>query len=104
MYPITHTITVYRYTQAAGVDSYDASPTYVGVRSTIVPAGADIAAMYGQPAHTLFSMYTYGEEVIQTSDKIVSGSDVWRVHGAEQRYLAYGLQVNEYVLQKVYNS
>ena len=103
MYPITHTVNIYRYIKSASLDVHSGSALYEAVAATIVPAGADIAAMYGQPAHAMYTIYMYQSKELLPGDKVVSGSDTWYVKGAGQIFNSYGLTVTESVLQKVYS-
>lgn len=103
MLPITHTISVYRFVTQNNKDGHSSSPAYTGVGVTIVPASNDIVAMYGQPAHIMFTLYVDREMTFTTGDKIVAGTDVWYVRGTEQKYMAWGLVVLEATLQKIYN-
>lgn len=105
MFPITHTVSIAHLTTAAGVDKHETSPSITGAQVTIVPAGPEILAIYpGQMSYQTYSMYVYQNIDIRNGDKVTSGSDSWIVRNAPAPYKAWGYEVTEVVLEKVWGS
>lgn len=105
MFTITHTIDIAHLTTASGIDKHETTASITGVPATIVPAGPEILSIYpGQMTYQMFSMYLYKNIDIRNGDKVTSGSDSWIVRNAPSPYKAWGHEVTEVVLEKVWGT
>lgn len=101
-FPITHIIDIYHLVVTNDKESYEMTPSITGVQVTIIPAGADILAVFpGKPSYALHQMFVYEQRNIKNGDKIVGATETFIVRGVPEVFSIPGHYHQELIVEKV---
>lgn len=81
-FQVTDTVDIYRLNSADDKEQYSQTPSYTGLKVTLVPVGNDIQTAFpGDAVYSLYQMVVYDTVDIQNGDKVVSGTGTYYVRG-----------------------
>ncbi len=99
---ITDTADLFRLTRTGGKEQYGATPVRTGLKCQIMPASADILAVFpGEPSYQLYEIFTYDMDLIKNGDKLKSGTTEYIVRGVPRVVNTSELKYQQLVGEKV---
>ena len=99
---ITDTAELLRLTRTGDKESYPLSPERTGLKCQIMPASADILAVYpGEPSYQLYEIFTYDMGLIKNGDKLKAPNADYIVRGEPQKVDTALLKYQRIVGEKV---
>lgn len=99
---ITDIADLFRLTRTGDKESYPLTPERTGLRCQIMPASADILAVYpGEPSYQLYEIFTYDMDLIKNGDKLKTPAADYIVRGEPQKVNTALLKYQRIVGEKV---
>ncbi len=99
---ITDTADLFRLTRTGDKESYPVSTERIGLKCQIMPASADILAVYpGESSYQLYEIFTYDMQLIKNGDKLKTPAADYIVRGEPQKVDTPLLKYQRIVGEKV---
>lgn len=99
---ITDTADLFRLTRTGDKEQYGATPVRTGLKCQIMPASADILAVFpGEPSYQLYEIFTYDMDLIKNGDKLKSGATEYIIRGVPRTVKTSELKYQQVVGEKV---
>jgi hypothetical protein len=99
---INDTFSIYRLTRTGDKEAYGASPVLTGVKAQVIPASAELLAVYpGESSYQLHEIFVYEMGLIKNGDKLVGSQGSFIVKGEPQKVITAILKFQQMVGEKV---